>query len=1258
MYTDFDFEVDAEVHCISSIAPVNIGQAWGNHSQKPLAQTQWEKTIRNEINNIMVNNGSDYYPYMETPKVAPQIASQSLDEDVRPHLYDPATKKWILVDTGAAVSCWPRQDYEDARLDNSLMLEAVNKARIQTYGTRQKQFKIGRKTYNHQIILADIKTPVLGWDFIKKFKVSLVWFGEDMHMVDKKASISKKLNLGPVQEGTLLSLKKVHIGQDLNSEPNENEKAPGWAAYLQKAPHNVTGSKEAPNIASTAVGMPCDSEPSKTKAPNPKTFQQWSAAQKQKITEEEETAPISKVYQDLLDKFPDLLKYDFKNVEPKHGVIHNIDTGTSRPCQAKMRPLMPGSPKAIQGEKNWKELEELGIVKLVDPTEPNNWTSAIHLTPKPCGNLRCCGDFRALNEKTLLDGYPLPNLRHFVGKMKGSKVFSRVDLVKAYHQIPLSEESQRKATVVTPWGTYKFMRLAMGLRNSAQSFQRLMDTILAGLTNCFVYMDDVLIYTETEEEHLKILEELFKRLTANGLAISPKKCAFGQESLNFVGYHVDETGIKPMPKKLEAIAAYPSPEKAKQLLGFLGAINYYRRTLPKVNGKRPAEVLQPLYEAATRKTTKAFAAIWEEENLEESFKEAKQMLMSACQLEHPDPSLPLALTTDASDYAVGAVLEHFRHGTWRPLGFWSRHLKPDKARWSPFKRELYAIKEAIRHFIAEVDGRNFAVYTDHKAILGAFSSPTSQQYDIIAMNHLDEIAMRTSDIRHLPGKDNPMADWLSRRHDTPPAYQMTQPEPTAAITVALEVVDHKSLASDQNACPQIKAYRDGRYPKGLVLQDVEFSPGTPVLCDVATGKNRPIVPICWRNRIIAMYHNLHHPGVKATLDKAERSYYWQSMGADISKFVSQCHTCNACKPHKRIQPKVDKKVIRDDRFKDLQVDIVGPLPPSEGMRYLLTMFDRHTRWLEAFPLAEATAANCATAMIRGWIPRFGVPRITTTDNGNTFIAEVWKQVHAEIGIEVDYTPPYHPSSLGGVERQHRDLKDGLKTTLMDMGNESGDKWMNRLPWVLLGRRTALQPALDASAAEMVLGTNITIPGDIIGEPGPPLKGKQLQQLLEGLRQKAAQPPTQPSHNRQAPEHYPNLDDITHVYVRKGKKDTLGPLFEGPFPILERLGKSCVKVRVGTTAGGEPRTEIQHWFNCKPANKSEETPEGQRVPRGRKPLNPKATPFVPEKRSEDHTTPIQREPEVEDHHIPTQKEPEATTNSRPKRNRRKPDRYGY
>ena len=198
--------------------------------------------------------------------------------------------------------------------------------------------------------------------------------------------------------------------------------------------------------------------------------------------------------------------------EPLHGVVHNIDTSSNPPCRAKARPLLKGSPKEIIGKKNWFELEKLGVVERIGPGQPVIWSSALHLAPKDGTDLRVCSDFRPLNDLTALDTYPLPSLRAFSSQLQGSKVFSKVDLRRAFFQVPLDAQSSIKTTTLTPWGAFRYKRLAMGLRNAPQSFQKLMDHVTAGLSGVFVYMDDIMVFSKNEADNLTIIEDLFQRL--------------------------------------------------------------------------------------------------------------------------------------------------------------------------------------------------------------------------------------------------------------------------------------------------------------------------------------------------------------------------------------------------------------------------------------------------------------------------------------------------------------------------------------------------------------------------------------------------------------------------------------------------------------------------------------------------------------------------------------------------------------------------
>ena len=276
------------------------------------------------------------------------------------------------------------------------------------------------------------------------------------------------------------------------------------------------------------------------------------------------------------------------------------------------------------------ELVEFGIVEPVDVSKPTLWTSALHLQPKKCGGMRPCGDFRQLNGKTQMDKYPLPHLQKFTHKLHGSSIFTKLDIKKAYHHVEIAEEHRHKTAVLTPWGCWQFKKMAMGLANASQSYQRYMDSVLQGLDNVYCYLDDVLIFAKSEAEHLQTVEKVFQRLSESGLTLALDKCQFGVSSLEFLGYSVNGQGITPLPKKVSAISKFPEPSKQKELLGFLGSLNYFRHCLGKLKSpgkvaKNAAEVLAPLYQIATCVLPKPskFPEIWKTNPiLQEAFKGA------------------------------------------------------------------------------------------------------------------------------------------------------------------------------------------------------------------------------------------------------------------------------------------------------------------------------------------------------------------------------------------------------------------------------------------------------------------------------------------------------------------------------------------------------------------------------------------------------------------------------------------------------------
>ena len=816
----------------------------------------------------------------------------------------------------------------------------------------------------------------------------------------------------------------------------------------------------------------------------------------------------------------------------KHNTLHFIET-EGAPVRSRVRRLSPEMRDNLK-----RELDHLLDLDIIEPSN-SPFGSAVHLVPKSGGSYRITGDYRLLNRQTTEDSYPIPFLANFTSSLHGSTVFSNLDLYKSYYQVPVAPKHRHKTALVTPLGSYHFKRMPMGLTNSGKTLQRLMDEIFRDLHFVFVYVDDILIYSSSIEEHQEHLRAVFRRLHDYGLVVNKDKCLFGQEQLRFLGHRISSEGFSPLPEKVEAIVSFPKPSDLASLKRYLGMLNFYRRFLPHC-----AELLKPLNSLLAGKVKRTRLIQWSPE-AEEAFERSKCAIADSARLAYPVRGALTSICTDASNVAVGAVLQQLVDGIERPLAFFSRALSDTERRYSTFDRELLSVYLAVRHFRHFLEGRQFTIFTDHKPLVAAFQNPMTNATPR-QLRHVAYVSQFTSDLRYLKGTDNVVADCLSRI------------EPTVAglLNPISPSLDYQKLAADQANDPSLNELLQSNHSLDIAEQDVHGS-GSKLLGDISTGQFRPLVPSTFRRQIFDLFHGLSHPGIKGSQRLISDRFVWPCMKVEIRDWCKTCTNCQTSKIQRHVSAPLQHFQPPNRRFMHVHVDIVGPLPSIEGYSYLFTIIDRFTRWPEVIPIPNILAKTCASAFLLNWVARFGAPTIITSDRGSQFTSYLWSEMARFLGSKIQHTTAYHPASNGMNERLNKSLKVALKT------QENPEDWYYNLPSVLLGLRAMVKEDIGCSAAELTLGSSLRLPGEFLEQTDflTTSESAYAHDLVTFLSSIKPVLPRHPSHRKTYMDK--ELNRTTHVFVRRDR--VLPPLsrpYEGPYKVLERHPKYFVLDRDG------------------------------------------------------------------------------------------------
>ena len=795
------------------------------------------------------------------------------------------------------------------------------------------------------------------------------------------------------------------------------------------------------------------------------------------------------------------------------------------------------------------------IAKLIDngfiqPSASPYGAAVLYAIHPDTGKRRLCFDYRQLNDITVKDKTPLPtisDLMAIVGS-KRPKYFTVLDLKEGYHQIPMAADSVHKTAFRCRYGLYEWLVMPFGLTNAPAIFSRIITQLLRPFLDkfCVAYLDDILIYSATLEEHQQHVRTVLGVLLNNQMSLNRDKCRLFVTEVTFLNYRLHAGTVSVVPRYVDALRTFIAtpPTDKTQVRRFLGAANFYRTFIEGFS-----RVAEPLLDLTRDRVpfhwTPACQAA-----LERLIGE----LSKGPILRLPEDK-PFLLFTDASNVAIGACLMQMDAGTKRPhpIAYFSRTLQGSERRYAAFCRELLAIVVAVEYFRPYLESRDDTlIFTDHKPIIDAVRSKDLTTNDKHA-RWITRILSFKATVCYIPGGLNNIADLLSRPFgddsvkrasatnatnaasandddaQTNPylgvIFQVSHAHPDRPRTIGVsEPTETDLLIEFKAAAERCKLYRaafDARsreHPNasdlnkqflGVPFRDLCVCDTSGLLFRVKTTiggqqHRQYLVPDDkdLRYRLLAEHHasafSGGHLGRDKLLKRLEHTFWWPGMTTDVADFVKNCPVCQAIKPTTQAKPGLLRPLPIPDRpMASLTMDFVGPLPrTARGHQYVLTVVDRMSKFMLLLPMRSLTVEATVDALQRHFVSIWGIPANIVTDRGPQFVADLWKQLWTAVGTTLSLTAPYHPETDGQSERMNRTWKDMLRSFI---DRNAKGTWDQLLPSIQHAFNTSAHAATKLSPFEVVFGYKARIPATV-GFPQP--ADTAYLQAMQAYRQQA------------------------------------------------------------------------------------------------------------------------------------------------------------